>query len=120
MFVEALSGSSGGNVKSGTTASTAQNTDIVIDTGLSTVSKFVWWAKRNGFNNIQIVNVDNSIFQDKYNSNLLGTSASSVNVAFGTATQNTVMVKSISGGVVTLHTYNSAMGNVDGGVWFAE
>lgn len=113
--------SGGGNIKSGTTAATSRNTDIVIDTGLSSVSKFVWWAKRTGtYAHIQIVMVDNAIYSNKYNANCLGTSASASNVAFGTQTQNTCMVKSISGGVVTLNTFNSTYCDVQAGVWYAE
>ena len=125
MFIEMnpSNGGGGSSVKSGTTEAAAKNTDIVINTGVSNIKHFVWMAKVSGSNYMQTVEYNDDAFSNKYNAGCLGTSASTANTAFGTASQNTCMIASdtdLANGTIKIHTYNSNYGAVEAGIWMAE
>ena len=118
------SGGGGSSVKSGSTEATSRNNDIVIPTGLTSITRFIWYANRSASataDYINYVSYDSNIHPGAYDTGWNYTNAyGGTNVAINTNTSNCTKIASISGGTVTLHTPNNAYGDVAAGRWFAE
>lgn len=116
------SGGGGGNIKSGTTeATTTASQEITINTGLSQINKFVWFAKKTTASNLDMVVYDRNVGASNFTYASAGRYQGEYNVAFKTSgnTYTTVM-KSVSGGTVTLIASSNVNYKVDAGYWYAE
>lgn len=126
MLVEMQSGSGGGgggSVKSGTTApTTTANEEIVINTGLSPINRFIWFAKGTVTTNTQIVRYDRNIDASKFSYASCGRYQGEDDVAFKTTGgPYSALIKSVSNdGVVTLMASSNANNRLDTGYWYAE
>ena len=126
MFAPMMAAASGGsNVKSGTTApTTTASEEITIDTGLSQINRFVWFAINIVNGNpygMHTVNYNRDINADKFSYAACGRFAGEQNVAYKTsANAYATTIKNISGGTVTLLTSNNVSYKVETGYWYAE
>ena len=120
MFVEALSGSSGGsNIKYGEIGSYSSNTEFTIQTGLTAIDKFVLETEnptQATRRSILVYDADFSTTQYAYN--YLGSSQSSNASNFNVRNTYVPTIKSISGGDITILTGGSVA--ISKGFWFAE
>lgn len=116
------SGGGGGNIKSDTTeATTTANQEITINTGLSQINKFVWMAKKTTGSYLDIVVYDRDVDSSKFSYATAGRNQGEYNVAFKTSgNAYTTVMKSVSGGTVTLIASTNVNYRVDAGYWYAE
>lgn len=101
--------SGGGNIHTDTGTFSATNTSYPIDTGLSSVSKFVLVHKGNAYTTLNTVLYDADVFSDKYvcysqnNATAIGPgSAKNVGTSPGGSFSQCAWIESISGGTVTV------------------
>ena len=115
---------SGGSAYTDTTEQVDRNTDLVIPTGLTTITRFIWYAEckyANYADKIHFVLYDSAIHPNGYDAgwnydNCYGVT----NGSFNQNHDSTAKIVSISGGTVTLHTYNNSICQFKAGKWFAE
>lgn len=122
MFAPMMAAASGGgSAKSGTTNATSVNEQIAIDTGLTSISKFVWFAMNNNNNAQQIITYDadlGSVFTTAFPATSAGYCKRPIGSAV-TSTNPTVV--SVSGGTITIKMASgSGYGNCKAGVWYAS
>ena len=114
------SGGGGGSYVGGTTEATVENTSLTINTGLSSISQFVWFATQAA-NNKQCVITYDSNMGNYFTVCVPATNAGNFKRAIGSAPIAQVpALTSITGGTVVLAmATSSGFGNVNTGYWFA-
>ena len=123
MFAPMMAAASGGgSVKSGTTEAVAASGTLTIDTGLSQINQFVWFAECAGQAGKLVVMYDRNADSGKYTSSRIQTSQGTYNGAIGASpTAYLPSLYSLSGGTITIKTPTAAnMGAASAGVWFAQ
>ena len=122
MFVEMNpSNGGGGSAKSGTTNATAAGGTLTIDTGLSEVNQFVWFATQAANNKQCIVTYDKDM-GNYYTAAVPAVNQGNFKRAIGSTPQSQVpVITSISGGTVVVSmATGSCYGNCNAGYWFAQ
>ena len=120
MYIEASSGSSGGgNAKYGTVGAYAVNSEFTIQTGLASVSKFTLVTTNPSATNRRSATIyDADISTTTCAVAYLGANTTSNATNFNVRNAYVPVIKSISGGDVTILTGSSIA--VKDGFWFAE
>ena len=116
------SGGGGSSIKSGTTEAASPSETITINTGLSTISKFVWMAVTNNGTYRTMIAYDKNVSTTTCDCACIGLNAGSHQKNIGAAVVAQVpSLTSISGGtiVLTMASGNLA-GTVKAGYWYAE